>query len=124
MLNRKENIIIEKTERFADRIVDMCNFIKSNRKANKDMINQILRSGTSIGANIAESQYAQSKPDFLSKLSIALKEANETKFWLNRIHTAGCLLDREYESMNSDNIEIIKILTSITKSLKQFNADS
>ena len=118
-MNRKENIIIGKTERFADRIVDMCNFLKNNRKANKDMINQILRSGTSIGANIAESQYAQSRPDFLSKLSIALKEANETNFWLKRIHTAGYLMDREYESMNSDNVEIIKILTSITKSLKQ-----
>jgi four helix bundle protein len=120
----KDNIIIEKAEGFADRIVRMCSFLKSNRKASKDIVNQILRSGTSIGANIAESQYAQSRPDFISKLSIALKEANETKFWLNRIHTAGYLSDKEYESVYFDNIEIIRILTSITKSLKQANGVS
>jgi four helix bundle protein len=121
MLERRENIIIEKTEKFADRIIDACNYLTKNRYANREMVSQMLRSGTSIGANTAESQYAQSRPEFLSKLSIALKEANETKFWLGRIHKAGFLTETEYDSMLHDNVEIIKILTSITGTIKKSN---
>ena len=119
MLNRKENIIIEKTERFADRIVDMCNFIKSNRKANKDMINQILRSGTSIGANLHEALYAQSKADFASKLNISLKEASETSYWLVLLHKTDFLNSSIYESLKTDIDEIIKMIIASLKTIRK-----
>ena len=119
MLNRNENIIVEKTEKFADRIIKMCKYLSKKRSGDKDMIRQIYRSGTSIGANTAESQYAQSRADFLTKLTIALKEANETKYWLGRLHSGKNLTDKEYESIKMDNEEIIKILTSITGKVKR-----
>ena len=119
MLNRNENIIVKKTEQFADRIIKMCKYLSKKRSGDKDMIRQIYRSGTSIGANTAESQYAQSRADFLTKLTIALKEANETKYWLGRLHSGKNLTDKEYESIKMDNEEIIKILTSITGKVKR-----
>ncbi len=79
---------------------------------------QLLRSGTSIGANIAESEYAQSKADFISKLSIALKEAAETKYWLELLQDSGYLSVYETESIITDCVSIIKMLTSILKTLK------
>lgn len=78
----------------------------------------MLRSGTSIGANIAESEYAQSKADFISKLSIALKEAAETKYWLELLQDSGYLSVYETESIITDCVSIIKMLTSILKTLK------
>ena len=119
MLNRGENIIVKKTEQFADRIIKMCKYLSKKRSGDKDMIRQIYRSGTSVGANTAESQYAQSRADFLTKLTIALKEANETKYWLGRLHSGNNLTDKEYESIKADNEEIIKILTSITGKVKR-----
>ena len=119
MLNRNENIIVKKTEQFADRIIKMCKYLSKKKSGDKDMIRQIYRSGTSVGANTAESQYAQSRADFLTKLTIALKEANETKYWLGRLHSGKNLTDKEYESIKMDNEEIIKILTSITGKVKR-----
>jgi four helix bundle protein len=119
MLNRNENIIVKKTEQFADRIIKMCKYLSKKKSGDKDMIRQIYRSGTSVGANTAESQYAQSRADFLTKLTIALKEANETKYWLGRLHSGNNLTDKEYESIKTDNEEIIKILTSITGKVKR-----
>ena len=119
MLPRKENVIVEKTEAFADRIIKMCRYVNKQKNGDKDMLRQVYRSGTSIGANTAESQYAQSRADFLTKLTIALKEANETKFWLGRMHSSGLLNDNEYESIISDNEEILKLLTSITGTVKR-----
>jgi four helix bundle protein len=119
MLNRGENIIVKKTEQFADRIIKMCKYLSKKRSGDKDMIRQIYRSGTSVGANTAESQYAQSRADFLTKLTIALKEANETKYWLGRLHSGKNLTDKEYESIKTDIEEIIKILTSITGKVKR-----
>ena len=119
MLNRPENIVIKKTETFADRIVKMCNYLSKKKVGNPEILKQIVRSGTSVGANTAESQYAQSKADFLTKLTIALKEANETKFWLSRLYAAEHLSEMEYNSIINDNVEIIKLLTSITKAVKR-----
>ena len=119
MMERAENIIVTKTELFADRIIKMCKYLSRQRSGDKDMIRQIYRSGTSVGANTAESQYAQSRADFLTKLTIALKEANETKYWLGRLHSCQNLTDKEYESIKADNEEIIKILTSITGKVKK-----
>ena len=79
---------------------------------------QLIRSGTSIGANISESQNAQSKQDFISKLCIALKEADETKYWLTLLNKAGYLDNAEYEAIINDNNKIIGILVTIIKKTK------
>ena len=118
MLKRKDNVIVRKSESFADRISKMCDYLLKVRKGNKDMIRQINRSGTSIGANISEGIYAQSGPDFISKFSIALKEANETRYWLDRFYKKSLLRQDEYDSMLKDNMELIYILTSIIKTMK------
>ena len=117
MLQRKENIIIKKTEDYSDRIIRLYQYLIDIRKE-KTMSKQILRSGTSIGANVAESRFAQSHLDFISKLSIALKEANETSFWLTRIYNANYINKAQYESMNADIESIIKILVKIIKTSK------
>lgn len=80
---------------------------------------QIYRSGTSIGANVRESKHAQSDADFLSKMSIAYKEADETDYWLNLLHDNGYLNDEQFHSLKVDNDRILKILTSIVKTMKQ-----
>lgn len=80
---------------------------------------QIYRSGTSIGANVRESKHAQSDADFLSKMSIAYKEADETDFWLNLLHDNGYLDDDQFNSLNKDMTRILKILTSIVKTLNE-----
>lgn len=77
------------------------------------MSKQILRSGTSVGANVREGVYAQSRKDFVSKLNIALKEAGETDYWLDLIHSAEYFTDSEYQSLKNDNDELLKLLTSI-----------
>ena len=78
---------------------------------------QIYRSGTSVGANVRESKHAQSDADFLSKMSIAYKEADETDFWMNLLHDNGYLNDEQFESLNHDMQRILKILTSIVKTM-------
>ncbi len=83
------------------------------------MSKQIYRSGTSIGANIAESINAQSKADFINKLSVALKEANETEYWLGRLYRSGYIDEKGFCSMKSDNDEIIKMLVSSIKTIKE-----
>ena len=79
---------------------------------------QIYRSGTSIGANVRESKHAQSEADFLSKMSIAYKEADETDYWLNLLHDNGYLDDKLFESLENDITRILKILTSIVKTVR------
>ncbi len=119
MLERRENIIVRKTEAFGDRIVKMYRYLLKKKEGNVDILKQVLRSGTSIGANTAEAQYAQTKADFLTKMSIALKEANETKFWLKRLYAGGYLIEKEYTSIITDNEEIINILIKITGTTKE-----
>lgn len=115
----EENVIVMKTKLFADRIVKMQKYLLGKKENNSDIVRQVLRSGTSIGANTAEGQFAQTKADFLTKHTIALKEANETKFWLERLYAGGFLNEKEFNSIYQDNVEIIKILTSITKTVKR-----
>jgi four helix bundle protein len=88
-------------------------------KHERIMSKQLLRCGTSIGANTRESKNAQSRTDFLSKLNIALKEADETEYWLDLLHETQYLDDKVYKSLNDDCSEIIKLLTSIIKKLKE-----
>ena len=79
---------------------------------------QILRSGTSVGANIREARRAQSSPDFYSKLTISLKEADETQYWLELLHRTGYISDETFDSINADCEELIRLLVSITKTLR------
>ena len=117
MMPRKENIIEIKSDLYSDRIVKMYQVLTSQR--NEHILSkQILRSGTSIGANVAESQSAQSDADFVSKMSIALKEANESLYWLKKLHKGNIITGNEFFSMQADNTELIKLLTSIIKTKK------
>jgi four helix bundle protein len=118
---RKESILRTKSELFADRIVKLYKFV--TRQDETVMSKQIYRSGTSIGANIAESINAQSKADFITKLSIALKEANETEYWLTRLHKAGYIDERGFISMKSDNDELIKMLVCSIKTIRNNKED-
>ena len=111
------NIIEEKSFAFAIRIV---NLYKHLNEAKKEFVlsKQLLRSGTSIGANVAEAEQAQSTPDFVSKMSIALKEASETKYWIRLLASTNYLTEAETVSILNDCVEIEKILVSIIKSSK------
>ncbi len=80
---------------------------------------QIYRSGTSIGANVSESRFAQSEADFVNKLCIALKEAGETEYWLGRLYHSGKIDKNGYESLLNDNTEIIKMLVTSIKTMKE-----
>ena len=110
--------IQEKSRDYAIRIINCYKFLTEEKKEFV-MSKQLLRAGTSIGANTRESKNAQSKPDFLSKLNVALKEADETEYWLDLLHATNYLDDTQYESVNSDCAELIKLLTSIIKKLKE-----
>lgn len=81
------------------------------------MSKQVLRSGTSIGANVKEALRGQSKADFRAKMNIALKEASETEYWLELLHESDYISEEQFQSIIADNIEIIKILTSIVKNV-------
>ena len=83
------------------------------------MSQQLLRAGTSIGANVAESEHAQSRPDFLSKLNIALKEAAETDYWLRLLYETDYLSQQEFQSIIADCREIESLLASIVKTIKK-----
>ena len=113
-----DNQIQEKSFLFAVRIVNLCKLLR-NQRQEYVLSKQLLRSGTSIGANISEAQQAQSRPDFISKLSIALKETTETKYWLRLLAATDYLSAGEFDSISLDCIELEKILTTIIKTLKQ-----
>ena len=113
-----QSIVGEKSLAFAKRIAKCYVFLKE-KKGETVMSKQLLRCGTSIGANVREGQYAQSKKDFISKMNIALKEAGETDYWLDVIHSAGYFSDEEYTSLDSDNKELLRMLASIVKSSKK-----
>ena len=102
--------------RFAVRIVRLCQYLRNERKEYV-MCKQLLRCGTSIGANLSEAECAISKKDFLSKIYIALKECMETKYWLELLHETNYLTDIQYTSIFADCEEIRKMLSSTTKTL-------
>ena len=102
---------------FSIRMVELYQKLSSG-KHEYVLSKQVLRSGTSIGANIREAKRAQSTPDFYSKLTISLKEADETQYWLELLHRTGFVSDDVFRSINSDCEELIKLLVSITKTLR------
>ena len=111
------NAIQDKTRAFAINIINCYKFLIEEQHEYV-LSKQLLRCGTSIGANARESKNAQSRNDFLSKLCIALKEADETDYWLDLLHATDYIDDDQYDSLAKDCSEIIKILTSIIKTLK------
>lgn len=111
---KTENVILYKSKKFALRIIKLYKYLKLEKKE-FILSKQILRSGTSVGANIKESVVAQSKADFYSKLYIALKEANETEYWLELLFESGYIEEQHFKSIYKDCKEIIKLLMSITK---------
>lgn len=116
-MEHKDNFIEEKTFGFALRIVKLYKCLKEERKEYV-MSKQVLRSGTSIGANVCEAQEAQSRADFVSKMNIALKESAETEYWLKLLNAAEYITEKEYSSLRNDCKEIIRLLTSIVKTSK------
>ena len=114
----KDNIIYEKALNFAVRIVNLYKFM-IEVKQERIMSKQLLRSGTSIGANISEAIFAQSSVDFIHKLSISQKEANETKYWLTLLERTEYLSKKEADSMLNDCEELRKLLSSIILTTKQ-----
>ena len=113
----KYNIVAEKSLNFAIRIVKLYKYLKQE-KGEDVMSKQLLRSGTSVGANVKEGIYGQSKKDFVSKMSIALKEIVETEYWLELLFKTDYLTEKQYKDVNADCSEIAKILTSIVKNNK------
>lgn len=111
----RNNPIEEKSFAFSVRIVRLYKHLTQKRHEYV-LSKQILRSGTSIGANISEAEYAQSKPDFYAKMSIALKEANETQYWLRLLYASEYINRTEFESLCRDVNELLRLLISICKS--------
>ena len=111
------NVIESKSFKFAVRIVNLYKHLTST-KNEYVLSKQLLRCGTSIGANISEAQKAQSKADFYTKMCIALKEANETFYWLRLLKETEYLTQKEFDDISADADEIISILTTICKNTK------
>ncbi len=116
-MDNKENVLKDKSYKFALRIVKLCRHL-SEVKREFILSKQILRSGTSIGANIAEGGQAQSKPDFIHKMSIAHKEAFETEYWLCLLRDGGYITEKQADSLITDCNELQKILTTSLKTAK------
>lgn len=113
-----ENIIRTKSYAFAIRIVNAYKFLVDTKKE-FILSKQLLRSGTAIGALVAEAHHAQSSADFLNKMNIALKEANETSYWLSLLMDTGYLEPQVYDSMSTDCNELVALLVSIVKTIKR-----
>lgn len=107
----KENLLVDLSKQFAVDVVNLCSDIKENRKSNV-LLNQVLRSGTSIGANIHEANYASSKADFTNKLQIALKECYETDYWLSIFKETNIITENEYKDMFGKCSKIRRLLIS------------
>ncbi len=110
-------MIYEKSFQFALHVVRL---VKCLEKESKEYVlsKQLLRSGTAIGASVREAEHAESKRDFIHKMSISLKEANETRYWLDLLFESEFIIKEEYQVLNSEVIQIIKLLAAIVKSSK------
>ncbi len=114
---KENNIIKDKSFSFAIRVVQMFKYLQDEKKEFV-LSKQLLRSGTSIGALIREAEHAQSKADFIHKMSIALKEANETEYWLVLLYKTEYIQANAYDSISKDAVELLKMLISIVKTSK------
>ena len=114
----KNTILQNKSYSFALRIIKLAKFLQQEKKEYV-LAKQILRSGTAIGALIREAEYAQSRPDFINKMSISLKEANECDYWLSLLRDSDYLEDRLFKSLHDDCNELISMLVSTIKTMKK-----
>lgn len=112
-----ESVIRKKSKEFAKNIVFLCRRLKNDR-VESALWNQLLRAGTSIGANVHEAEYAQGTKDFISKFEIALKECNESDYWLELLFDTNCISKEEYEAFHKDCIELRRMLVSSVVTLK------
>ena len=112
-----DSVLRDKSKEFAKKIVFLCRDMKSNHKESV-LINQLLRSATSVGANLHEAQYAQSTNDFISKFEIAQKECYETEYWLELLFETGCMSEEEYKMLQNDCGAIRRMLISSLKTIK------
>ena len=113
----KENILKVKSFNFAVRIVNLHKYLCDTKKEFV-LSKQVLRSGTSVGANVREAEHSESKADFIHKMAIAQKEINETLFWLELMQETEYISKQEFESIKADAVEIIKLITSSIKTAK------
>ncbi len=114
------NVLADKSYSFALRIINLSRYLQNDKK--KFILSkQVLRSGTAIGALVAESEFAQSKADFISKLHISIKEASETRYWLRLLKDSSYISEKMYNSLNPELIELLKLLTSSIKTSKENN---
>ena len=113
----KENVLRKKSLTFAVRIVNLSKYLRENKKE-FTLSDQVLRSGTAIGAMICEAERSESTPDFIHKLKIAEKEANETLYWLELLKETQYITQTEYNSINDNTIELIKMLVSSIKTAR------
>ena len=112
----RDSVTLDKSKNFAIRIVRLYQYLCTEKKEFV-LSKQLLRSGTSIGANLAEAIYGISDKDFLSKMYISLKECAETKYWLELLFKTDYLTEQQYRSINEDCTELIKLLTSSAKNM-------
>jgi four helix bundle protein len=117
-MDKKESVAREKSKKFAVRIVNLYKYLCDEKKEFV-LSKQLLRSGTSIGANLAEAEYAISEKDFLNKVYTALKESGETVFWLDLLLETNYLTEIEHNSIHKEALELLKILKATTKTLSQ-----
>ena len=115
-----DSLTLDKSKEFAIRIVNLYKYLCSE-KHEFIMSKQLLRCGTSIGANLSEAMYGISRNDFIAKVFISLKETAETEYWLELLNKTGFLSDAEYVSIDNDCKELIRLLTSIAKTTRQHN---
>jgi four helix bundle protein len=113
-----ESILKIKSYKFALRIINLAKFLNQEKKE-YIISKQIIRSGTAVGGLVREAEFGQSKLDFISKMSIALKEANETEYWLNLLKDSDYITTENFESMDQNCLELIKLLVSTIKTTKQ-----
>jgi four helix bundle protein len=113
----KESVLRDKSFGFAIRIVKLYKYL-CNEKKEFVLSKQVLRSGTSVGAMIHEAGYSESKPDFVHKMAIAQKEINETIYWLKLLCSTEYISNKEFENINSEAVELLKMITSSIKTVK------
>ena len=118
---KEDNLIVDKSKAFALRIIRLYTYLKTEKKEFV-LSKQVLRSGTSIGANVREAIRGQSKADFYAKMNVALKEASETEYWLELLNESDYIETKHFDSIYTDCQELLKILMAITKT--QRNAQS
>ena len=114
---KTDNVVLNKSKSFALRIIKLYRFL-NDEKREYVLSKQVIRSGTSIGANIKEAIRGQSKADFYAKMNIALKEASETEYWLELLHESDYITEEAFASIYADCQELLRLLMSITKSSK------